>query len=134
MVYFGFFALILGHQLISIALNSTSKFKTRLLPTIIAHLQKKGKLAKRIVFALAALIRLYKGDTNGLKDKKETLEFFKKTWLDFAGEYEKLVQNILSNKEIWGEDLPQIDGLASTVSIHLEAIMLKEFREILKGG
>ena len=114
------------HQLLSIALNTTSKFKTRLLPTLNAHLQKEGRLPKRIVFALAALIRLYKGDIVELNDSQQTLDFFIKTWRNYGTDNKKLVHMILKQKEIWGTDLTQINGLARLVTTHLKLILKKE--------
>ncbi len=130
---------LLKHQLISISLNSTSKFVTRLLPTLKDYLEKEGKLPKRIVFGLSALIQFYKGEFNGekidLKDDKNVLEFF-------ASSYKKLDSNeltslefvelVLKNKMVWGEDLTQIENLAKSVSTHLLHIKKKGIRKALK--
>ncbi|WP_273565485.1 tagaturonate reductase [Maribacter halichondriae] len=71
---------LLKHRLISISLNGTSKFVARLLPTLKDYLEKEGKLPKRIVFGLSALIQFYKGEFNGekidFKDDKNVLDFF----------------------------------------------------------
>ncbi|PSM57348.1 tagaturonate reductase, partial [Clostridium diolis] len=49
------------HYLMSIALNSLSKYKTRDLPSLTEYLKRKGTLPKKLVFSLASLIEFYKG-------------------------------------------------------------------------
>ena len=75
---------VLKHQLISISLNSTSKFVARLLPTLMDYLEIEKKLPKRIVFGLSALLLFYKGEFEGskieLKDDPKVLEFFTIQW------------------------------------------------------
>ena len=44
------------HNLISIALNSVSKFAARVLPSIKAFQQRQGRLPRRLTFSLAALL------------------------------------------------------------------------------
>ncbi|MEL6257419.1 MAG: tagaturonate reductase, partial [Bacteroidota bacterium] len=53
------------HQLISISLNSTSKFVSRLLGSFKDYLQNKEALPVHICFAWAALICLYRGEWKG---------------------------------------------------------------------
>ena len=69
------------HLLISIALNSMSKYKSRILPTVEDSLQL-GNFPKHGLFALAALIYFYKGiDEKGdiipLNDDEVFINFFK---------------------------------------------------------
>jgi tagaturonate reductase len=49
------------HALPGIALNSTSKFRARLLPSIRRFIELKGRAPARLSFALAALIAFYRG-------------------------------------------------------------------------
>ena len=75
------------HHLISIALNTTSKFKTRLLPSLLTYVERNDSLPKRITFALAATIRFYKGqtlegDAIPLKDDPDRIAFFQQLWED----------------------------------------------------
>ncbi|HBN04178.1 MAG TPA: tagaturonate reductase, partial [Bacteroidales bacterium] len=53
------------HYLMSISLNSMSKFETRVLPSILEYKNRKNELPKKLVFSLASLIYFYKGDRNG---------------------------------------------------------------------
>ena len=53
------------HQLSAIALNSMTKFRTRLLPQLLAGHQQTGQWPTRITFALAALLAYYRGERDG---------------------------------------------------------------------
>ena len=120
---------LLQHQLISIALNSTSKFTSRLLPTLKEYYKSQGVLPTRIVFGLSALILFYKGNYNGqaipLKDDVETLQFFASTWKEFDDKRLSLkdcVALILGNRALWGEDLTQYGPMVDLVSKYTAAI------------
>ncbi len=101
------------HQLISIALNSISKFKVRVLPTILEYKNRIGKLPENLIYSFAALIRLYKGEWRGeiipLNDSPEVLALFKDAWK--SNDVDVLLQKVLSNEAFWGEDLTKVDGL-----------------------
>ncbi|MRI00163.1 tagaturonate reductase [Kriegella sp. EG-1] len=123
---------LLKHQLISISLNSTSKFVSRLLPTLKDYSAIERKLPKRIVFGLSALIRFYKGDFDGeeidLKDDPVVLDFFSDIYSKLDAGVISLVTAvdiILSNSNIWGEDLTLIDGLAKSVLNNIDNIESK---------
>ena len=114
---------LLKHQLISISLNSTSKFVARLLPTLKDYYISEGKLPRRIVFGLSSLLRFYKGvfddEIIDLKDNKEVLDFFSAQWKKFDAreiDMHTLVKSILGNTSIWEEDLNQIENLAETIT------------------
>lgn len=113
------------HRLLAIALNSTSKFKERLLPSLLGYHEKTGKIPHRISVALAALIRFYKGQWQGeetpLKDDADVLAWFKQQW-DDADSNEALVAAVLGNVDLWGADLTDIDGLAAQVAAHISKI------------
>lgn len=100
------------HELMSIALNSTTKFKTRLLPTLKDYLQKTKELPKHLMFAFAAFILFHKGDRNGqkinLQDSKENLEIWNRIWSNDSNNIEKIVNDVASNIEFWEEDLTKL--------------------------
>ena len=120
---------LLKHQLISISLNSTSKFVARLLPTFRDYDIAQRKLPQRIVFGLSALIRMYKGEFEGdkieLKEDSKVLNFFASNWRKYDDkemELNILVGIILSNMSIWGEDLTNYEGLVQAVTENITSI------------
>ncbi len=81
------------HYLSSIALNSVSKFKVRVLPSILEYVKRFDKMPETLVFAFAKLIEFYRvGETN---DDAEVTAFMKSA----------SVEEILKNTALWGEDL-----------------------------
>src|SRR5690606_14836857 len=110
------------HQLSDIALNSVSKFKVRVLPTILEYFEKHGKLPYHLVFGFACLIRFYKGSWNGksmaVKDSPEIIAAFDSAWINSS--LEGTVSEILENTEFWGEDLNQISGLSAAIVYAIE--------------
>ena len=81
------------HYLSSIALNSVSKFKVRVLPSILEYIKRFGKMPETLIFSFAKLIEFYKTDMTN--DAPEVVDFMKKS----------SVEDILKNTELWGEDL-----------------------------
>ncbi len=106
------------HLLSSIALNSISKFKTRLLPTIVDYYGNAQLSPPRIVFALAALICFYKGSymdlSIELNDDPEILSIFGQLWQSWdgsEGSTRKIVSEILKHNRLWQSDLTKFQGL-----------------------
>ncbi|WP_298537414.1 tagaturonate reductase [uncultured Algibacter sp.] len=124
----------LEHALISISLNSTSKYKTRVLPSVLEYIKRKGELPQRLLFSLSALIAFYKGDRNGetilLKDDQSALDFFETQWA--SGDIAGVAQATLENTNFWGQDLTQYDGLLDAVTKNLENIVNNGMQEALK--
>lgn len=137
------------HYLLSITLNSTSKFKTRVLPSILEYVAKNGKLPKVLTFSMAALLAFYRGteirenalignrlgNEYEIKDELPVLEMFKSLWAQYDGSREgarKLVQFVLSRAEIWGTDLNNVQGFSSTVTSYLYNIITKGVNEAIK--
>lgn len=115
----------LQHELISISLNSISKYKTRVLPSVLEFVKRENELPKNLLFSLAALIAFYKGDRNGtaitLKDDTTVLDFFKEAWSN--NNFVEVANKTLSNIDFWETDLTKIEGLQEEVTTHLEAIL-----------
>ena len=63
------------HYLSSIALNSVSKFKVRVLPSILEYKKKFGKYPEALIFSLEKLIEFYK--TGNANDTDEAIEYMK---------------------------------------------------------
>ncbi|EIJ40757.1 mannitol-1-phosphate/altronate dehydrogenase [Galbibacter orientalis DSM 19592] len=120
----------LEHKLLSISLNSITKFNTRLLPTLIEYYEQKNALPNHIIFSLAALLVFYKGKFKGkeipIKDDEKYILFIKKQWKDFDEDQiniEKFVNNVISNKLLFQADLTQIRGFSSLLSQYILAIV-----------
>lgn len=112
------------HELSAIALNSISKYKVRVLPSLLDYHEKKNELPKRLVFALAALIRFYKGEWQGektpLNDSEEVISFIQEAWKLEA--YQQVANKVLGNGEFWDQDLTEIPGLSELTGRYLENI------------
>ena len=81
------------HLCASISLNSVSKFKVRVLPSILEYIKRTGKTPQNLIYSFAKLIEFYKSGTP--TDADDVVAFMK----------EKSIAEILSNKAFWDEDL-----------------------------
>ncbi len=81
------------HYLTAIALNSVSKFKVRVLPSILEYIKRYEKMPETLLFAFAKLIDFYKTDMTN--DDADVVEFMKS----------HNTSEILANDNLWGEDL-----------------------------
>ena len=113
------------HELISIALNSISKYKVRVLPSVLEYHKRTGKLPQLLLQSLAALILFYKGDWQGeqipLKDSPDVLTFFKDAWQ--TNSVDVVVQKTLSNISLWDYDLTKINGLQYLVTSQIRNLL-----------
>ncbi|MFN3754690.1 tagaturonate reductase [Flavobacterium sp.] len=112
------------HLLSDIALNSISKFKVRVLPSLIQYYNDHQQLPTNLTFSLACLIQFYKGVWNGkalpIKDTPELVEQFNTAWE--LSNLEAVVKAVLSNEEFWGEDLTKVNGLSEDIVFALSEI------------
>ena len=113
------------HELMSIALNSTTKFRTRLLPTLEDYIRIKGALPKHLLFSFAAIVEFHKGvrgeEKIALKDDPHYLEHWAKLWSEFDGDYTKLAKAALSWTEAWEVDMNTLHpDITATVAEYLE--------------
>ncbi len=81
------------HMCSSISLNSVSKFKVRVLPSILEYIKRKQVYPEHLMFSFAKLIEFYKTDMPN--DDAEIMKFMKTA----------SVEEILANAKLWGEDL-----------------------------
>ena len=84
------------HYLSAISLNSVSKFKVRVLPSILEYIKRFGKMPETLLFAFAKLIDFYKTDMT--QDDAAVCEFMKS----------HNTREILSNANLWGQDLSHL--------------------------
>ena len=81
------------HYCSSIALNSVSKFKVRVLPSILEYVRKKNAYPEHLLFAFAKLIDFYRTDM--VQDSPDVAAFMKTA----------TVEEILANTALWDADL-----------------------------
>ena len=105
------------HYLLSIALNSVSKYQVRVLPSVLEYIKQHNEEPKRLVFSLAALIAFYR--TDAANDNPDVMEFMKTA----------STGDILAKTEYWGTDLT---FLKPSIDKYLEAIDSKGIREAMK--
>ena len=117
------------HYLLSIALNSVSKYKARVLPSLLEYQKQKNELPKIITFSLAALIAFYKGSE--AKDDADILEFFKEVWQE--NDPKTIAEKVLEKEEFWGQDLNKVSGLTEAITENLEDIINNGMNNAVKN-
>ncbi len=81
------------HYLSSIALNSLSKFKVRVLPSILEYIKRFNKMPETLLFSFAKLLDFYKTDMTN--DDAKATEFVRT----------HTTREVLASAELWGEDI-----------------------------
>ena len=126
----------INHELMSISLNSTSKWKARNMPSFLTYIEEQKKLPKCLTMSLAAYIAFYSNDiqertADGLICKRPAGNTYKiqdDAWaLDFYYAHKddtaaQLVNAVLTNTQMWDQDLTKIEGLEAAVLADLELI------------
>lgn len=125
------------HELMSIALNSTTKFRTRLLPTLLDYVKIKGKLPQHLLFSLASLIAFHKGKRGNeeiaLNDDPAYLAKWKYLWTEFDGDLDKLAKEALAWKGAWDMDMNTIHpDITKTVAKYLKEIQTKGMKKAVE--
>lgn len=117
------------HALLSITLNSFTKFKVRLLPTLLAHTSSSGLIPPRLAYAFAGLFFFYRGLKSGkeinLSDDPAIIEAVKQEWQTASYTLEgmqALCAKLLAKQAWWGTDLSAIPNLADHTGKYLYAI------------
>ena len=133
------------HALLSISLNSVSKWRARCMPSFLGYIEKTGKLPKHLTFSLAALMAFYQGTEirdkalighrNGeeynIMDDAAVLEYFAANSTKPSKEF---AHGFLSNLDFFGQDLTQIEGLEDTVAAYLDEIAEKGMRKTMEDN
>lgn len=122
------------HELMSIALNSTTKFKTRLLPTYNDYRAKYGKSPKHILFSFASLVVFYRGKRGdadiALADDPKYIEFWKELWQ--MDDYSAMAKKALGAEDLWEQSL-DVDDNAQLVAGYIESIVKNGERKALQA-
>jgi tagaturonate reductase len=140
------------HYLLSIALNSVSKYKARILGTVLDYRRTQGSLPPRLTFSLAALIAFYRGSEirdgaligrrDGaeyrIQDDPAVLEAFRDAW-QAAGDRPSrdacltLARRLLARADFWGQDLTAaLPGFDAAIAQHLADITTDGMRAALE--
>ncbi len=127
------------HLLMSISLNSMSKYETRVLPSLLTYIEQQKTLPKRLVFGLASLIVFYKGERNGEKiniiDGKDIINLYLDVWKLYDGSKEstyKVVSEVLGYKNNWKMDLNKIEGLTDLTADYVYKILTNGIQDAIK--
>lgn len=121
----------INHRLADIAMNSISKFKVRLLPSLAFYAESAREVPSSLTLGLAALLRYYKvaktpaGARYEVRDDPAALERMRAHWAKAESAKEGLaetVERILSDTELWDADLTCWGRLAATVALQMEAL------------
>ena len=126
----------INHELMSISLNSTSKWRARNMPSFLEYIEKFGKLPQCLTMSFAAYIAFFsndiqelndaglvcrrpKGNTYTCSDDRWALEFY---WEHRGDSVEDLVHAVMTNEQMWGEDLTKIPGFEAATVANLKKI------------
>ena len=127
------------HKLLSISLNSVSKWRARILPSLKDSYDANGALPDCLSFSLAALAAFYRsnkrvdgclvarrgGEEYNICDDSYVLDFFAEHANDTSAE---LARALLGNITFWGEDLNSLGDLTGLITANLENIETKGVR------
>ena len=131
------------HALLSISLNSVSKWRARCMPSFLGYIEKEGKLPVHLTFSLAALMAFYTGteirdkalighrdgQEYNILDDAAVLEFFAANSSKGAREY---AHAVLSNEAFWGQDLSTLAGVEDAVASYTEEIRTLGMRKAME--
>lgn len=134
----------IDHALLAISLNSTAKWKARVMPSLLGYVEKFNALPACITASFAFYIAFYRGkqltdagliatrpagNEYTVSDDKYVLEFYYNHKDDSTKE---LAHAVCANVAFWGQDLTQIAGFEEAVASYLEAIETKGAKEVMK--
>lgn len=131
------------HALLSISLNSVSKWKARCMPSLLGYVEKNGKAPEHLAFSVASLLAFYTGTEirdkalighrNGqeynIMDDAAVLEFFAENSSKDAAEY---AHAVLSNTKFWDQDLSKVADLEAQVVKYLSDIRANGMYETMQ--
>ncbi len=125
-----------NHELMSISLNSTSKWRARNMPSFLEYVELKGELPQCLTMSFAAYIAFFSNDIQELKgdglvcrrpkgntyvcsDDRWALEFYYAHKDDSVAD---LVHAVMTNQQMWGQDLTAIPGFEAATVDNLRKI------------
>ena len=127
------------HELMSISLNSTSKWRARNMPSFLEYVRQTGRLPACLTMSFAAYIAFFSQDIQAFTEKglvcrrpkgNEYLCSYDRWVLEFYYDHrddreEDLVHDVMTNREMWGQDLTQITGFEAATVENLKKIRIQ---------
>ena len=131
------------HALLSISLNSVSKWRARCMPSLLSYEEQFGKLPAHLTFSLAALMAFYTGSELrdgaliGHRDGEEYRIMDDAAVLAFFAEYsgkdaKEFTQAFLGREDFFGQNLNEVKGLTDAVCEYLIDIRALGMREAIQ--
>ena len=134
------------HELISIAFNSVSKWRVRILPTIRDALADGKSAPSLLSFSLAALLAFYRGGKQGegfagrrakgdypIRDEPHVIAIMAEAWaLEPAIGSAAVAARLMTDQRLWGADLTTIGDLATKALAGFEVIERRGVRAALE--
>lgn len=117
------------HLLMSISLNTTSKWKARVLPSVHHFAEKNNMIPAALTFGFSCNLMFGLSGKFEVSDDKEVLEFFE---ANKGKDLAEVAKAYVRNEEFWGEDLSKIVGFEDAVIANVKAISELGSREALK--
>jgi tagaturonate reductase len=135
------------HELLSIAFNSVSKWRVRLLPPVKRALAAGRPTPRLIALSLAALLTFYRGAKAGdgfvgrrvkgeypIRDEPATLAIMAESWvLEPAIGAGAVAARLIADPRLWVEDLTTIGDLAALALAAFESIERRGVRGALEA-
>ncbi len=127
------------HYLMSISLNSMSKYRTRVLPSVLGYLEKNGELPEITTLALGAYVVFYRGlrgeEAIAVNDNDDILELYKEQWATYDGSeasVANIVKAVLGYEANWGNNLNDVPHLTEKVTAYVVAILEKGMKAVVE--
>lgn len=118
------------HELLDITLQATMKMRVRNVPTIVRYARRFGRPPESFAFGLAAFLIFMRGEVQEAARGRgarvpgdDRAEALAAVWSRLPDREEAslraLAQDILSDLDLWSEDLTELPGFVDSVSGHL---------------
>jgi tagaturonate reductase len=126
----------IDHQLIAITHESFSKFSVRVIPSLLAYVEKNGTVPERIAYSIAALLFFYRGEGRPLNDRDDLISFMSQAWKETGSSIssmKNICEKVFARQDLWGSDLTRVPHLVERTAHYLFDINQKGIIESLKN-
>jgi len=135
----------LNHKLLDICLNSTSKWRARVLPSFIDYYESMGKIPKLLTLSFAMYLSFYIGvqkDEEGyfnirdgerykMLDDEYALEIFR---TNYRLPIDRMIHIVMSDEKLWGINLTDISGFYEKVCEHVHSISTYGMKKVISSN